>query len=99
MVVCVENGGGLVGHETLGDTCNVAQPTTMPYVCVCAVPAYAQVRAVLEAAVEAEGSSSEDTSDEAFERLHAPLLEEERIRLNPQGGCGWGVLLGGGVRV
>jgi hypothetical protein len=49
---------------------------------------------VLEAAVEAEGSSSEDTSDEAFERLHAPLLEEERIRLNPVGRCLslWGVL-------
>lgn len=40
---------------------------------------------VLESALEAEGSSSEDTSDEAFERLHAPLLEEERVRLNPVG--------------
>jgi hypothetical protein len=47
-----------------------------------------QVRAVLGAAVEAEGSSSEDTSDEAFERLHAPLLEDERLRLNGGGGQG-----------
>lgn len=44
-----------------------------------------QVRPVLEAAIQAEGSSSEDTTDSAFERLHAPLLEEERVRLNPQG--------------
>lgn len=44
-----------------------------------------QVRVVLESALEAEGSSSEDTTDEAFERLHAPLLEEERVRLNPVG--------------
>lgn len=42
---------------------------------------------MLEAAIEAEGSSSEDTSDAAFERLHDPLLEEERVRLNPIGRC------------
>jgi hypothetical protein len=51
----------------------------------CCLGCVLQVRMVLESALQEEGSSSEDTSDEAFERLHAPLVEEERIRLNPVG--------------
>jgi hypothetical protein len=37
---------------------------------------------VLDALAAEEGSSSEDTSDEAYCRLHKPLEEDEHIRLN-----------------
>ncbi|KAF8062903.1 Scube1 [Scenedesmus sp. PABB004] len=46
-----------------------------------------EVRRVLEAAAAAEGSSSEDTSDEAYAALHKPLEEDEHLRLcGPTGG-------------
>lgn len=40
-----------------------------------------QVRRVLETSAADEGSSSEDTSDEAYARMHKPLEEDEHIRL------------------
>jgi hypothetical protein len=41
-----------------------------------------QVRRVLDALAAEEGSSSEDTSDEAYVAMHKPLEEDEHIRLN-----------------
>lgn len=42
---------------------------------------------MLEAAAADEGSSSEDTSDEAYAIMHKPLEEDEHIRLcGPTGG-------------
>jgi hypothetical protein len=41
-----------------------------------------QVRRVLDALAAEEGSSSEDTSDEAYRAMHKPLEEDEHIRLN-----------------
>ncbi|WIA39927.1 hypothetical protein OEZ86_013361 [Tetradesmus obliquus] len=46
-----------------------------------------EVRRVLAELAERNGSSDEDSSDEAYAKLHAPLEEDEHIRLNgPAGG-------------
>jgi hypothetical protein len=87
--------GGLYGRAPAAAGANAARATARQRSMQELGPPPAEVRAALESArADGEGSSEEDTSDEAYAALHAPMEREEHVRL----GTGVGGAVGGARR-